>query len=188
MSWRPTALLATVAALVLSAAYLDWRTDDPQAAWETIFEEPLPTPASNSIQRLLDFDAEDVVELLVERGRAAIHTKRSAYGWSGIANPRAVNDFLLALKELAIILPIAGPESEIDADSFGLVQPQGRVRLGLHDGNSIELTFGSHNPSATGIYARIAPPPRFVLTGAVALWDLDKLTHSLVSVEKAPPP
>ncbi len=175
MSWRPTFLLAAAACALVYIAYRDVVREDPSAGWQTIFEEPQPTPPYSAIERLLDFAPKSVVALRVERRQQVVETRRTAYGWSGIGNPSAVNEFLDAVAELAVIIPIRSDGGDADLANYGLATPQGQVVLDLEQGEPLRLTLGRHNPSATGIYALTNRPERLVLTGAVALWDLDKL-------------
>lgn len=184
MSWRNTLLLALLVAVVGGIAYRDVLVEDPDAGWQTVFEEPLPTPPSADIEHLVDFDPRSVMAISLESKGASAQTRRTAYGWTGTSRPRKINDFLDNLRALAIILAIEREPSADELAGFGLANPRARIRLERDDAPAIDIALGQHNPSATGIYARVSQRPGVVLTGAVVAWDL---TEAFDALDEAPP-
>jgi hypothetical protein len=179
MKWRNTILLALVAIVAVALAYRDVTSEDPAAGWNAIFEEPPPTRHVDNIERLVDFDPKSVTAITVEGSGRTARTTRKAYGWSHTTSPRAITDLLESLADLAIILHIDEAPSDEDLDGYGLVVPRAAVRLERSGAPAISITLGSHNPSTTGIYARASQRPGVVLTGAVAMWEIEMALNAL---------
>lgn len=183
MKWRNTWLLAAAAVLVIALAYRDIASNDPGAGWEIVFDEPEPTPPAVDVVRLVEFDPRSVVALRVERAGKSIEVRRTAYGWRNTERPRAVSDLLDSIADMAVILEIDGEPDDDDLDAYGLDNPQAVISIEREALPPIEIRLGNHNPSATGIYARISQRPHVVLTGAVAIWDIEKAIAVLAPAE-----
>lgn len=179
MTWRNTILLALAAAAVVYLAYRDVTSRDPAAGWSTVFEEPPPTRPSDKIERLLAFDPAKITGVTLEHGGRSARTKRTAYGWSNTTNPRAITDLIDSLAELAVILSVETEPSDDDLEGYGLLAPLARIRLDRTDADAITIALGIRNPSATGVYARASQRPDVVLTGAVAMWEIEKALNAL---------
>lgn len=179
MSWRNTILLALAVAVVAVIAYRDLLGENPDVGWQTVFEEPLPTPESAAIEHLVDFDPKSVVAVLLHSDDREARAQRTAYGWSGTSTPRKINDFLDNLRELAVILSIEEEPTAEDLAGYGLAEPRARIRLEREGAEAIDIALGHHNPSTTAIYARVSQRPGVVLTGAVAMWDLKEAFDAL---------
>jgi len=178
MAWRNTLILGAVVAAVLVAAYWDVVSEDPDASWQSILEEPQPTPPSADVERLVELRPEGVDRLTVIHGDDRATSQRTAYGWSNTSKPTAVNDFLRAVAGFAVIIRVHGEPRPADLESYGLHPPAGRIELAGERRPAVSIDLGHHNPSATGVYARVDDGP-VVLTGAVAVWEVDKVLEAL---------
>jgi hypothetical protein len=70
---------------------------------------------------------------------------------------------------------------EIGPDTLrehGLEPPQGAVELTRANQPPILLLIGARNPPATGVYVRVGADGPVVLTGALLLWDLEKVERA----------
>ncbi len=179
MSWRGTSLLALALAVVVLVAYRDVVSEDPNAGWDAVLVEPQPTIAADDIERLLDLEQETVVAVSLAYKGATVRSRRTAYGWTNTAKPRAINDFLDSVSELAIILTVNGNPATDDLAGYGLVEPMATITLERDRLPPVSVTLGNRNPSATAIYAQTNQRKGVLLTGAVALWDLQKAVSTL---------
>lgn len=179
MSWRNTIVLAAVVVVVGFVAYRDVLTEDPDADWQTVFEEPAPTVAADTIEHLIDLSPESVVAFQIESGDRRARSQRTGDGWSGTVNPRAVNDFLAGLSNMAVILTIGEEPSRQDLEGYGLAPPKAKIVLERAALPPITIELGEHNPSSTAIYARVGGRAGVTLTGAAALWDLENAVNAL---------
>lgn len=182
MTWRNTLLLAVAVAAVAGFAYWDLVKEQPDAGWKTVFEEPLPTPEYADLVPLVRFDPKSVEAIWLYSEEREAQTRRTAYGWTGTSKPRKLDDFLENLRELAVILSVDEQVDDDDLAGYGLAPPRARVRLHLGNEEVIEIAFGHHNPSTTGIYAWVSQRPGIALTGAVAMWDLGEALDALQGV------
>jgi len=176
---RGRGTLALIAALLLAGVWLyyDVTGGTPGSSWRTIFEEPAPPIPAADLKRLMTFPAADVTAIRLRRGERTVQTERTAGGWSGIERQSDVADFLADLAELVEIIPIeAGPN---DLAALGLSPPTGSIELTRRDGPPWLLQIGDRNPPATGVYARVGADGPVVLTGALLLWNVDKLERAL---------
>jgi hypothetical protein len=186
MSWRGTLVLAAVVAAVGFVAYRDVLIENPEADWQTVFEEPPPTVAADTIEHLLDLTPESVIAFQIEYDGRQASSRRTRDGWSDTVKPRAVNDFLEGLSNLAVILTIDEEPSRRDLEGYGLAPAAARIALERSGLPTVTIELGDHNPSGTAIYARVRGRPGVALTGAAALWDLEKALHALSGA--TPPP
>jgi len=177
MRWRGT--LALLAAVVLAATWLyrDIARDRPDTGWQTLFEMPQPTPPALLVTHLLAFDPAQVSAVTLRRGAHTWRTERTAGGWSDVEDPRAIDEFLRALTQLAEILPIDVTPALL-AD-HGLAPPRAAIELARRDGAPIVVLVGGHNPPSTGIYVQLGNGGPVALTGALLTWDLDKAERAL---------
>jgi hypothetical protein len=173
MRTRTTILLALALAVASVLAWLD------TPATPVFFGEggAPAQPASEGIVRLLSFSADTVERVRLQRGPVDTILVRSDDGWSGIDDPKTVDDFLQALQELAQILVLEAAEGH-PAD-YGLDPPAAQITLERAGDTPIVLRFGNQNPTATGVYAQVGAHGPVVLTGALALWDFDKIMRRL---------
>lgn len=181
MNWRNTILLAAAVLVVLAIAYRDVVTTDPDAGWQVVFDEPEPTPPGADVERLVEFDPRTIKAVHIERHGRAVSVERTAYGWRHAQRPRAVRDLLDSVAAMAVILVVEGEPSAEDLEAYGLAAPQATIRMERDAAAAIEVRLGSHNPSATGIYAHTNQRPEVVLTGAVTIWDIEKALGALAA-------
>ncbi len=179
MSWRNTGILAIAVAVVGLIAYRDVVGGNPDAGWDAVFEEPQPTLPADDIVLLLDLDPARVEAVAIDYRGKRSQSRRTAYGWSGTDRPRAIDDFVVGLSELAVILTVDEQPSDADLDGYGLADAVARIELDLDGGPALTIALGERNPSATAIYARAGGSDAVVLTGAVALWDLQKAVKAI---------
>ncbi|MDX2167101.1 MAG: hypothetical protein SF182_08565 [Deltaproteobacteria bacterium] len=179
MRWRGT--LALLIALVVAALWLyrDVTGGRSDVSWRAIFAEPEPPPPGAEYKRLLEFDPAQVTAVTLHHGERTLHTERTADGWSGTANGAAIDEFLRALTQLALIMPIEVDPARL-AD-HGLAPAQATVELTRRDGAPIVLLVGGRNPPATAVYAQVGVGGPVALTGALLSWDLDKAERALAA-------
>lgn len=176
MGWRGTLVLA--AALLAAATWL---------ALEVVRERaPLsldaivgfaPAPPGEQVTRILTFDPATITALRVRRGAREVRASRQDHGWAGVDQPAAIDDFLVALTDLAEVMPldVTGPALA----EHGLDPPDTIIELDRADAPPLMLFLGHHNPPSTGVYAQLGNNGRVVLTGALATWEVEKLLRAL---------
>ncbi|MEO8604855.1 MAG: hypothetical protein ABI629_19975 [bacterium] len=177
MRGRGTLLL--VLALLGAAAWLyrDVTAGQPGSSWRTIFAEPAPPLPAADLEHLLVFDPADVTALDLRRGERVLHSERTADGWSGVQRPADVNDFLTGLTELYEIMKLDVGTDQLAA--HGLAPAAGTIELTRRDAPPLVLLIGNRNPPATAVYAQVSPGGPVVLTGALLIWNVDKLERAL---------
>lgn len=181
MGWRGTLVLLVVVAGAALYLYRDVNAGRQDGSWRAIFAEPEEPPPGDLVKRLLAFDPAAISAVTVRRGTQEWRAERTAAGWSGVGQVTDMNDFLHDMEELAEIMPIeVGPETLRD---HGLDPPQASIELTRTDAPPLLLLVGARNPPATGVYVRVGADGPVVLTGALLLWDLEKIERAL-----APPP
>lgn len=176
MGWRGTLLLLALTAGAAWLLYRDVNAGRSERSWGAIFEEPRETPPADQVTHLLAFDPATVTAIAVRRGDREWRAARTGEGWSGAGRATDMDDFLHDLGELALILPIEmGPETLRD---HGFEPPQATIELTRAAAPPIVILVGARNPPATGVYVRVGREGPVVLTGALLLWDLEKVERS----------
>lgn len=184
MGWRGTLILTLALAAAGFALYREIAADQHALSWQSVIEGQSAAPPGDQITHLLSFDPATVTAVTLRRGSQEWHTERRAGGWSGVAQPGAIDDFVTNVHELAEIMPIDVPTDELAAQ--GLAPPEGVIELQRRDQPPLVLYLGRHNPPATAVYARLGAGGRVVLTGALALWEFDKAIRALSPTAAAP--
>lgn len=184
MGWRGTLVLALALLVAGLCLYRELAGERGALSWQSVLEGPRGAPPGEQITHLLSFDPSTVTAVRLRRGDQEWRTERRAGGWSAAAQSRDVDDFLANLLELAEIMPIDVSPDELGDQ--GLAPPAGVVELQRRDQPPVVLFLGRHNPPATGVYAQLGPGGRIVLTGALALWELDKAIRALTPTAGAP--
>lgn len=175
MRTRTTVLLALALMIASIVAWLDTPTG-PAGRFDPLADEQEgDRPGPDDIVRLLHFSSAAVTRVTLQRGDLNTTLTRSGDRWDGISAPAAVEDFLRGMQELAQII-VVGPDEGGPKD-YGLDPPVARVTIERGGDPPIDLRIGSANPSSTGVYAQVGPEGPVVLTGALALWDFDKLAR-----------
>jgi hypothetical protein len=176
VGWRGTLVLLAAVASAAFLLYRDVNAERSERSWRAIFEEPRETPPADQVTRLIDFDPASVTTVTVRRGSQQWQAERTADGWSGAGRATDMDDFLHDLGELAVILPIeVGPDTLRD---HGLEPPQASIALTRASAAPITVLIGARNPPATGVYVRVGNDGPVVLTGALLLWDLEKVERA----------
>ena len=177
MGWRGTFVLAALLAVAGFYLYREVAADNPQFSWSSILEGPREAPPGERITHLLSFDPSSVTAVRVQRGEQQWRTERSDSTWTPVEQPADVDDFLTNLLSLAEIMALDVAPAELR--DHGLDPPQAVIELQRGGQAPIVLLLGERNPPATGVYAQVGPGGRVVLTGALAMWELDKLVRAL---------
>lgn len=181
MGWRGTLLLFAVVAAGAWLLYRDVNAGRDQRSWQAVFEEPQEVAPADQVKRLLDFDPAAVSAVRVRLGEQEWHAARAGDGWSGAGRDTDMEAFLRDLAGLAEIMPI-----ELGADTLrehGLDPPQGSVELQRRDQPPLLILIGARNPPATGVYVRVGADGPAALTGALLLWDLEKVQRAFGAAE-----
>jgi hypothetical protein len=168
--------------VVFGAAFLlyhDVNAGRRERSWGAIFEEPRDTPPGEQVKRLLSVDPATVTAITVRRGDQQWRAERTADGWTGAGRATDMDDFLHDLVERSEIMPIGvGPDT---LREHGLAPPQASVELTRTGAPPIVLLVGARNPPATGVYVRVGADGPVAVTGALLLWDLEKLERAFGS-------
>jgi hypothetical protein len=180
MRTRTTVLLALALLLASTFAWFDTPTGPPMGS-DGIDGESSGRPPGDNIIRLLSFSRDAVTRITLQRGAFNATLARGDSGWSGITEAAAVEDYLRGMQDLAQII-VVGPEQGGPSD-YGLDPPIAHVTLERSDGKPIDLRIGTANPTSTGVYAQVGSDGPVVLTGALALWDFDKITRIIQSAQ-----
>ncbi len=122
-------------------------------AFVVFFERHQPTSeeAAQAKRRLLDFKAEDVKEMVVERpDLPKVELLRAGGSWvlkgaNGGAADKVTADSLAA--DLARLDVVGEVRSDFDPKEFGLDAPKAKVTLVLADGSSHTVLFGQPIPA-----------------------------------------
>jgi hypothetical protein len=177
VGWRGTLVLAVLLLAAGLYLYREVAAENPQLSWISIIEGPREPPPGERITRLLSFDPPTVTAIRIQRGEQQWRSERHDATWSGVERPADVDDFLANLLSLAEIMPLdVAPDALRD---HGLDPPQAVIELQRAGQPPVVLLLGQRNPPATGVYAQVGLNGRVVLTGALALWELDKLVRAL---------
>lgn len=172
MGWRGTIVLMLAVLAAAFTLYLELAAENPQVSWESVIRAPRETPPSEHIVRLLAFDPATVTAMRLRRGAQQWRAERRNGDWSGVDRAAEMDDFLDSLLELAEIMPLDVSDDEL-AD-HGLDPPEIVVELERGSEPPVVLFLGRRNPPSTGVYAQLGPRGRVVLTGAMAMWDIEK--------------
>jgi hypothetical protein len=186
VGWRGTLVLLTVVIGAAIYLYEDVNAGRRERSWGAIFEEPHPTPPGADVTHLLTFDAASIQAIVVRRGDREWRAERTADGWSGAGRDTDMNDFLHDLGDLAEILPIGSGAETVR--EHGLDPPQASIELARTDQPPIVLLIGARNPPSTGVYVRVGADGPVVLTGALLLWDLEKIERAFGPPPQGTPP
>jgi hypothetical protein len=177
VGWRGTVVLALVLCAAGFSLYRELIAESPELSWRSVMEGPREAAPGNRITHLLSFDPATVTAVRLRRGNAEWRTERGAQGWSGVERPGDVDDFLTEMLGLAEILPMQVPPDELGA--HGLDPAEEVIELERGSVAPLVLLLGRRNPPATGVYAQLGRGGRVVLTGALALWEFDKMARAL---------
>lgn len=176
MGWRGTLVL--FGAVVGAAAWLyhDVNAGRGEPSWRAIFEPPAEPAPADQVKRLLDFDPATVTAVAVRLDDREWRAERAADGWSGAGRATDMDAFLADLDQLAEILPIEADDAALR--EHGLDPPRGHVELVRRDQPALRLLIGDRNPPATGVYVRVGEHGPVALTGALLLWDIEKVERA----------
>jgi hypothetical protein len=177
MGWRGTLVLALALCVAGFYLYREVVADSPELSWQSVIGGPRAAPPGSQIVHLLSFDPATVTAVRLRRGDAEWRVARRDQGWTGVERPSDVDDFLTSLLDLAEILPLEVAPEELAA--HGLDPAEQEVELERAGAAPVLVLLGRHNPPATGVYAQLGRGGRVVLTGALALWEFDKLARAL---------
>jgi hypothetical protein len=175
MGWRGTIALALVLALAGAYAYVDIASQKEEISWESVLGPARPTPPGQGNRRILSFRPEDVEAIRLSRDGEEIEIERSGGSWSGVGRPQAIDDFLVNLLELNEILVV---DAAAELADHGLDPPRGSIRLQRRGSPPVEIRIGARNPPATGVYVQIDGRPEVILTGALILWEMEKIVRA----------
>jgi hypothetical protein len=169
MTTRGTALLVGV--LVALVAYIWLAEVEPRRhvahREEAAEAAPLLTVPAGAIARVA----------LEERG-ARLTALRHERAWVDEEGRSWRGDAVSGLVEtLGSLRPVMVVESDpAEPAEYGLGPDALRLEVSAEGGRPVlALELGQHNPSATGVYARVAGRHEVVLIGALLRWELDKL-------------
>lgn len=182
MGARGTLFLALALAGAVIYAWFDAARDSPTNTWQAIFDTR-PTPPSELVRRLFDFDPTSVVAVRVRKGDVEVTAVRENGGWAETNRSGAVDDLLEAIADLAEIAMIdVEPEKLAE---YGLRPPRSVITLERRELAAIVLLVGDRNPTTTALYAQIGRNGQVVLTGALLLWELDKAMTGMRSADNS---
>jgi hypothetical protein len=176
MGWRGTIALAAVFVLAALFAYNDLVSSTGKLDVHSILAPPVPTPPARGFHSLLIFDPGEIVGITIRRGNEETHLRRDGATWSGVTPPDAADDFLENVRDLSEILVLDVPAAEL-AD-HGLDPPRIQVTLERRAAPPLSLRVGNHNPPATGVYVQTSEKKQVILTGALLLWEVEKLVKA----------
>lgn len=180
MRTRTTIILAVALILASVFAWIDTPSTPSPFSGDGIGGASRPDqPPGEGIIRLLSFSTDSVTRITLQRGALNTTLTRSEGRWSGIADSGTVDEFLRSMQELAQIIVVGSEEG--GPSDYGLAPPVARVTLERSADDAIDLRIGNANPTSTGLYAQVGAHGPVVLTGALALWDLDKVVRVIAS-------
>jgi len=145
--------MSTRKLLILTAVFLGL------LAFVVLYErnEPTSEERAKAARKLLDFKAEDVVSLVLERpDLPRIELKKDAGRWTlaadppGRADPFAADNLVSDLGRLELVGEI---QTSFDPKEYGLDTPKGTVTLVFRDGSKRSVSFGKEIPGTDGTAA-----------------------------------
>lgn len=176
MGWRGTIALAVVFLLAALYAYNDLVSPSGELDVHSILEPAAPTPPAQAFHSVLTFDLGEIVGVTIQRGNEETRLHRDGAAWSGVTPPDAVDDFLENVRELSEILVLDVPAAELS--DHGLDPPRIKITLERRAAPPLSLSVGNHNPPATGVYVQTSEKTQVILTGALLLWEVEKLVKA----------
>jgi hypothetical protein len=169
MGWRTTAVLVAAVLIAGVIAWFDLHNEVSSGDWLGATEVPAP---GEGITRLLRLDPREVTAIRLQRGDVNVRVEHADGRWQGVARPEALVDFVHNVSQLAEIIRLDIEPAQ--RGEYGLEPPAAVIELERGEQPPILLLLGNHNPSSTGAYAQVGRDGPIVLTGAIALWELDK--------------
>ncbi len=146
--------MSTRKLLILTAVFL------ALFAFVALYERKQPTSEERAAQakRLLDFKADDVTRILIERpDLPKVELKRDAGGrWRVEADPPSPADAFSVdglLADLGRLEMVGEPLSKFDPKEYGLDAPRGKATLTMKDGEQETVSFGKEIPGTDGTAA-----------------------------------
>jgi len=117
----------------------------------------------------LEIAPEDVQAVAIESNGLTVRCVRDGARWRTEQPARATvpSDLVGALVDQLTQVPdveVVDEQGE-RAAQFGLVPPQGTVKLILKSGRAIAVALGARNPAQTAVYGRVEGATRVVLLG-----------------------
>lgn len=133
---------------------------------------------------LLSFSPERVEAIQLHRESLQLRLERRDGTWRGAQRPEMIDDFLRNLSELVEIRRLDVARGELS--DYGLDPPRATLELFLREEAPVVLLVGDRNPSLTSTYVQIGPGGPVVITGAVLLWELEKLLSAVTGYGSSP--
>jgi hypothetical protein len=177
VGWRGTIILAVAVLAAAVALYRELVAENADFSLQSVIVGRRGAPPSEQLVHLFSFDPATVKEVRLRRGDQQWRAQRSEGGWTGVERSTDIDDFLTSMLELAEVMPLEVAPDELN--DHGLAPPQGVVELEREGQPPVVLLLGRRNPPATGVYAQIGPGGRVVLTGALAMWDFEKVIRAV---------
>jgi hypothetical protein len=169
MTARSTALLLGVLAALV--AYIWLAEVEPRRHVARADESAEAAP-------LLTVPAGAIARVALEEHGARLTALRHEQAWVDEEGRSWRGDAVSGLVEtLGSLRPVMVVENDpMDPGEYGLGPDALRLEVSAEGGRSVlALELGQQNPSATGVYARVAGRHEVMLVGALLRWEIDKL-------------
>jgi hypothetical protein len=145
--------MSTRKLLILTAVFLGL------LAFVVLYERHQPTSEerAKAARRLLDFRAEDVTAVQIERpDLPKVELKKSGGRWTLIAEPEGRADAFIAdglLADLGRMELVGDVQTSFDPKDYGLDRPRASVSLTFKEGPKRSVSFGKEIPGTDGTAA-----------------------------------
>lgn len=169
MTARGTALLVGV--LVVLVTYIWLAEVQPRRHTARRAETTEAAP-------LLTVPAGAIARVALEEGGTRLTAVRHEHTWVDESGRNWRGDAVTGLVEtLGSLRPVMVVESDpAEPADYGLGPDAPRLEVSAEGGPPVlALELGQHNPSETGVYARVVGRPEVVLIGSLLRWEVDKL-------------
>lgn len=181
MSWRVTIVLAVLVVATALFVFTGEDSKQPPGAEIEVGQPVLPT-APTPGQRILDVSRDTIAAITIIKGDRRVEALRHHGTWGTEATARVVEGLLDDVLGLRTLDEIDVPANQL-AD-YGLQPSQAILEVKHGNDQSIRLSIGKHNPSATAVYTCFDDNGPVYLVGALLAWKLDSAVQDLGAVGK----
>ncbi len=176
MSWRVTTALAALVAAMALLVYVGEEGKPPPGA-EIAIGQSDPASLATPGRRVVDVAREAITGITIVKADKRVEALRHQGSWGSETTARVVDGLLDDVLSLRTLDEITVNAEEL-AD-YGLQPPQTTLEVKQDNGQSLRLSIGKRNPSATAVYVCFDGKAPVYLVGALLAWKVDSAVRDL---------
>jgi hypothetical protein len=157
--WLPTVILVGIVALLVLFVIFAMPNLNP----------PPESGVQPTLALLWPFASEDLVSISITKGFQTTTVERSGMTWRVVAPSPGDADILRVYNVADQVAMMRSRVLKGDLATFGLVEPQAKVTLGLSDEKTVSFTIGDQNPNRTDYYVQKEDDPEVHLVAASSI-------------------